>query len=79
MTRHPARPAGYRPFVDAADLTAELADIDALTADVFGPDVPLRDRVATLVADWDDYTRLAAQLAGAQTAVLSLHARRGLS
>ena len=46
------------PWTDPADLLAELADIDALTADVFGDDVPLMDRVATLVADWDDRTAL---------------------
>lgn len=56
MTTHPALPKGYRPFTDAADLTAELAAIDQLTADVFRVDVPLRDRVATLVADWRDTT-----------------------
>lgn len=56
MTQHPARPAGYRPTIDVADLRDELADIDTLTADLFGPDVPLRDRVATLVADWQDTT-----------------------
>ncbi len=54
MTDHPARPATFRPTVDVRDLTGELQDIDALTADVFGADVPLRDRVATLVADWQD-------------------------
>lgn len=54
MTPHPAR-----PFTDPADLRSELDDIDTLTRDVFGPDVPLRDRVATLVADWQDTTILA--------------------
>ena len=43
-----------QPWTDPADLLAELADIDALTAEVFGGDVPLRDRVAALVADWQD-------------------------
>lgn len=58
MTDHPARPAGYRPFVDASDLTGELQDIDRLTRDVFGADVPLHDRVAVLVADWQDTTAI---------------------
>ena len=40
------------------EITAELVDIDAITRDVFGADVPLRDRVATLVADWQDSTVL---------------------
>ena len=58
MTIHPARPQGYRPFTTCGEITAELVDIDAITRDVFGPDVPLRDRVATLVADWQDSTVL---------------------
>ena len=58
MTPHPARPKGCRPFVTCGEITAELVDIDAITRDVFGPDVPLRDRVATLVADWQDSTVL---------------------
>ena len=49
---------GYRPFTTCGEITAELVDIDAITRDVFGPDVPLRDRVATLVADWQDSTVL---------------------
>ena len=51
ITHEPAH-----PWTDPADLQAELADIDAMTAEVFGGDVPLRDRVATLVADWQDTT-----------------------
>lgn len=72
----PAYPDGYRPTRTVAELmeetdaaaradereqvAAELADLDALTADVFGPDVPLRDRVATLVADWQDTSNMIA-------------------
>lgn len=51
-----------QPWIDPADLIAELADIDDLTADVFGADVPLRDRVAVLVADWQDSTELLTNL-----------------
>ena len=42
------------------EITAELVDIDAITRDVFGADVPLRDRVATLVADWRDTSAILA-------------------
>ena len=51
-----------QPWTDPGDLIAELADIDDLTAEVFGADVPLRDRVATLVADWQDSTELLTNL-----------------
>ena len=47
-----------QPWTDPAELLAELADIDALTAEVFGADAPLRDRVGTLVEDWEDTTIL---------------------
>ncbi len=32
----------------------ELADLLELTSDVFADDVPLRDRIAVLVAQWQD-------------------------
>ena len=51
---------GYRPFTTCGEITAELVDIDAITRDVFGADVPLRDRVATLVADWRDTSAILA-------------------
>lgn len=57
MTLHPAiRPAVYRPFTDPATLVAELDDIDMMTRAIWDGGVPLRDRVATLVADWQDTT-----------------------
>lgn len=35
-------------------LHEELVDIDHMTAILLGKDVPLRDRVAVLVAQWED-------------------------
>jgi hypothetical protein len=52
MTPHPARPR--HQWTDTAALRDELVDIDNLTRDLFGPDVPLRDRIATLAAQWSD-------------------------
>ena len=75
-----------QPWTDPADLLAELADIDALTAEVFGGDVPLRDRVATLVADWDDNNEAVACYkdaivveARALTVTRRVHQRRGIA
>ncbi len=55
MTRHPAKPATYRPFTDPGPVAAELDDLAAMARDA-GFTAPLRDVMATLIADWQDTT-----------------------
>lgn len=47
-------PTPAKPWTDPADWRRELEDIDAFAADLFAPGTPLRDRVATLAAQWQD-------------------------
>lgn len=75
-----------QPFTAPADLLTELADIDAITAEVFGADVPLRDRVATLVADWQDgdavvmcHKLIALSESAASAANRRVYERRGIA
>lgn len=42
------------PCIDPADPIGMLSDIDDVTAEVFGTEIPLRDRVEMLLDDWRD-------------------------